>query len=236
MPGVNELGIKQSTLDPKLHRWKTNPLTTFAPNVDVSLYIDKYAGNISSKLKRIIQKAGVGSYNESITNNNFFDQWTKYNLFDWDEPCIEELKSKIYETYVHYCMSLNVYAEERENLLIRGWGVRLEPGEPIGMHSHSLHDYTFVSGNMSLDDYPTSTDYWLPLFSLYEGPFECPNKKGTICLFPSWLQHGVANNSAGQVRFSLAFDMFVKDSIDFILKTESQSSDLAQIILKSIPL
>ena len=112
MPGVNELGIKQSTLDPKLHRWKTNPLTTFAPNVDVSLYIDKYAGNISSKLKRIIQKAGVGSYNESITNNNFFDQWTKYNLFDWDEPCIKELKSKIYETYVHYCMSLNVYAEE----------------------------------------------------------------------------------------------------------------------------
>ena len=235
MPGVNDLCIKQNTSDPKLHRWKTDPQTPFAPSIDVAIYIDKYHG-ISSKLRRIIEKAGVGSYEESITNNNFFEQWTRYNLFAWDSPVIDDLRSKIYQTYLDYCSSLNVVAQDRDNLLIRGWAVRLEPGEPIGMHSHSLHDYTFVSGNMSLGDYNTTTDYWLPLYSLYDGPFECQNTKGTICMFPSWLQHGVANNSAGTVRFSLAFDLFIKDHIKFVLKTESQSSDLATILEKAIAL
>ena len=234
---VNDLVIKQRDGDPKLHRWKTwEPNTPFAPKLDVSLYLDKYQGNLASKLKRMIEKAGVGSYNEQLSGNNFFGEWTKYNIFDWKEPCIQVLRHKIYQSYVDYCKAIDVPVLDREDILIRGWAVRLEPGEPIGMHSHSLHENTFVSGNMSLDDYPTSTDYWIPLFSLYHGPYECPNKKGNVALFPSWLQHGVANNMTGEVRFSLAFDMFVKDSIEFILKTESQSSDLAQIILKSIPL
>ena len=91
---VNDLVIKQRDGDPKLHRWKTwEPNTPFAPKLDVSLYLDKYQGNLASKLKRMIEKAGIGSYNEQLSGNNFFGEWTKYNIFDWKEPCIQVLES-----------------------------------------------------------------------------------------------------------------------------------------------
>ena len=101
------------------------------------------------------------------------------------------------------------------------------------MHSHSLHENTFLSGNMSLSLNDTTTDYWIPLFSLYHGYFRVKNDPGNICLFPSWIQHRVDHLKDRQVRYTLAFDLFTKESFNYIEKTETKVKKVAKIILLS---
>lgn len=226
---INDLVIKQRDCDSKLHRWKTwEPNTPFAPSLDVSLYIDDFGDTLSNKLLDLIKYNNVGVYKNKV--------WEKYNLFEWDDPSIKDLKNKIWQMYLKYCQSINVESYSRENIWIRGWAVKLEENEEIGMHSHSLHENTFVSGNISLTENNTTTDYWIPLFSLYHGTFQCNNKPGRIVLFPSWVQHGVNPNQSGYVRYSLAFDLFTQKSIDYVYETKTENIELGKVILLSVQL
>ena len=56
------------------------------------------------------------------------------------------------------------------------------------------------------------------------------NKLGNITLFPSWLEHKVDLNTTGQVRFSLAFDMFTAHTMNYIRDNRNNSSVLQNII------
>ena len=59
------------------------------------------------------------------------------------------------------------------------------------------------------------------------------NTLGKIMLFPSWLEHRVKENTTGQVRVSLAFDMFTEHSIDYVSDNRNQSSALQKTLLLS---
>ena len=59
------------------------------------------------------------------------------------------------------------------------------------------------------------------------------NTLGKILLFPSWLEHRVKENTTGQVRVSLAFDMFTEHSIDYVSNNRNQSSALQKTLLLS---
>jgi Putative 2OG-Fe(II) oxygenase len=226
---INDLIIKQRDCDPKLHRWKTwKPNTPFAPNVDVSLYIDNLGNDVAEKLIDLIEDHKVGPYKNRA--------WEKYNLFEWSDNTIESLKNKIWEMYLNYCASIDVEPYSRDYIWIRGWAVKLEAGDDVGMHSHSLHENTFISGNISLTQNNTTTDYWIPLFSLYHGTFQCENHPGKIVMFPSWVQHGVNPNESGIIRYSLAFDLFTKKSMDYVIETKTENTDLGKVILSSVPL
>lgn len=226
---INDLVIKQRDCDPKLHRWKTwKPNTPFAPSLDVSLYVDDFGDILSNNLLGLIKEKNVGPYKDKA--------WEKYNLFAWDDSSVKHLRNKIWDMYLKYCESIDAESYSREYIWIRGWAVRLEANEDIGMHSHSLHENTFVSGNMSLTENNTTTDYWIPLFSLYHGTFQCKNHPGRIALFPSWVQHGVNPNQSGEVRYSLAFDLFTQKSIDYVYETETENTELGKVILLSVPL
>ena len=106
------------------------------------------------------------------------------------------------------------------------------------MHSHALHENAFVSGNMALHNLnqTTTTDYWIPLFSLYHGYFHVKNEPGSVTFFPSWLQHRVDTNPNPKVRYTLAFDLFNEYNFKYIRKTETSDTDLAKIILLSTKL
>lgn len=226
---INNLVIKQRDCDLKLHRWKTwEANTPFAPNIDVAIYVDNLEIDTANNLLDLIIKNNVGPYKDRA--------WEKYNLFQWKDDCILELKDYIWKMYCDYCSSIDVEIYPRNYIWIRGWAVKLEEEENIGMHSHSLHENTFVSGNISLTENDTTTDYWIPLFSLYHGTYNCSNRPGRIAMFPSWVQHGVNPNCSGKVRYSMAFDLFTQKSIDYVTENNTEETEQGKLILLSVPL
>ena len=236
---LNLLVIHKQT--DKLHRWKTwEPKTPFAPNVDAHLYCDKYEPLLAKEIKVIANQSYLGQIEESkfLTGANWKSLWTKYNVFSWSHSVFNVLRDNIYNSYVKYCESLEFPVLDRKDIWIRGWFTRLEQGQNIGMHSHALHENAFVSGNMALHNLnqTTTTDYWIPLFSLYHGYFHVKNEPGSVTFFPSWLQHRVDTNPNPKVRYTLAFDLFNEYNFKYIRKTETSDTDLAKIILLSTKL
>ena len=223
---INDLVIKQRDCDPNLHRWKTwEPNTPFAPSIDVSLYSSQVQGDLSCKIISEIEERGLGYYDG--------EEWKTYNIFSWDNSWVRSLSEQIWNTYIKYTSSIEVESYTKDSVWIRGWVVRLDPGQGLKMHSHSLHENTFLSGNISLTDNNTTTDYWIPLFSLYHGMFRYVNNPGSMVLFPSWLQHSVDENTSGKVRYSVAFDMFSHHTMDFIRANRNKSEDIQNTILLS---
>ena len=51
-----------------------------------------------------------------------------------------------------------------------------------------------------------------------------------MTLFPSWLEHKVDPNTTGQVRFSLAFDMFTEHTINYVRNNRNDDSVLQKAI------
>ena len=223
MNDIDSLVIKQG--DDKLHRWKTwKPNTPFAPSIDLSIYVDDISLDFTKTLLDYIISNDLGDH--------LNDAWKTYNIFDTNLESLRSLREIIWCMYQDYCKSIDVESYPRDEIWIRGWALRLEEGEEVPVHSHSLHENTFVSGNMSLTQNYTTTDYWIPLFSLYHGSFKCQNEPGRVALFPSWVQHSVQPNQSGVVRYSLAFDMFSKTTFDYLEKNNSEDP----IISLSVPL
>ena len=223
---INDLVIKQRDCDPNLHRWKTwEPNTPFAPRVDVSLYSHRVQEDLPYQIISEIEDRKLGYYDG--------EEWKTYNVFSWTSPWVKQLSEAIWETYLRYTNSIEVETYDKDKVWIRGWVVKLDPGQGLKIHSHSLHENTFLSGNLSLSENNTTTDYWIPLFSLYHGMFRFENHPGSMVLFPSWLQHGVDENNSGKVRYSLAFDMFSEHTINYVRANRNKSEEIQNNILLS---
>ena len=215
--------------NPKIWRWKNwEPNTPFAPKFDIPIYMDHCGDDLSSKLVDIICK-------ESICRERDSDNWMTYNIFDWDFLELKVLCDKIYHMYEDYVSELGLPCLTKDKIWIRGWGLALDDGKGVMHHSHSFHENSFLSGNLSLSTLtpPTTTDYYFPYLSWYFGYWMVENTLGKIMLFPSWLEHRVKENTTGQVRVSLAFDMFTEHSIDYVSNNRNQSSALQKTLLLS---
>ena len=204
--------------NPKMYRWKSwEAQTPFAPSFDVPVYVDS------------IDVEGL----EDLLASKLPIEWTTYNIFDWDEDIIKSLADKIYWSYTEYINQLCYNIIPKDRLWIRGWGVTLNDDEGIDHHSHAFHENTYLSGNICLSDLDSSTDYYFPYLGWYFDYWKVNNKSGNITLFPSWLEHKVDPNTTGQVRFSLAFDMFTEHTIDYVSNNRNNSSVLQNIIMLS---
>ena len=204
--------------NPKMYRWKSwEAQTPFAPSFDVPVYLDS------------IDVEGL----EDLLASKLPIEWTTYNIFDWDEDIIKSLADKIYWSYTEYSNQLCYNIIPKDRLWIRGWGVRIEPEDHLNHHAHAFHENTFLSGNLSLSNLNTTTDYFFPYLGWYFGYWKVKNVPGTMTLFPSWLEHKVDKNTTGQVRFSLGFDMFTEQSISYIRKNRNENSETQNILLLS---
>ena len=215
--------------NPKIWRWKSwEPNTPFAPKFDVPIYMDKLGGDLSNKLADIISK-------EPICRDRETEDWMTYNIFDWDSLEVRVLSDRIYQMYQDYVSELGYPCLNKDKIWIRGWGLALDNGKEVRHHSHSFHENTFLSGNLSLSELipTTTTDYYFPYLGWYFGYWMVENTLGKIMLFPSWLEHRVKPNTTGQVRVSLGFDMFTEHSIDYVRNNRNQSSALQKTLLLS---
>ncbi len=204
--------------NPKMYRWKSwEAQTPFAPSFDVPVYIDS------------IDVEGL----EDLLSHRLPIEWTTYNIFDWDEEIIKSLADKIYWSYTQYMNQLCYDVIPKNKLWIRGWGVRLELDQHLNHHAHSFHENTYLSGNLSVSDLDTTTDYIFPYLGWYFGYWKVKNVPGTMTLFPSWLEHKVDMNTTGQVRFSLGFDMFTEQSLSYVSENRNKNSETQNILLLS---
>ena len=204
--------------NPKMYRWKSwEGQTHFAPSFDVPVYVDS------------IDVEGL----EDLLASKLPIEWTTYNIFDWDEDIIKNLADKIYCSYTEYINQLCYNVIPKDKLWIRGWGVRIDPDNYLNHHAHSFHENTYLSGNLSISNLDTTTDYFFPYLGWYFGYWKVKNVPGKMTLFPSWLEHKVDKNTTGQVRFSLGFDIFTEQSISYIRENRNKNSETQNILLLS---
>ena len=181
----------------KLYWWRSwEPRTRFAPLVDAPLWVEHVGGVIVEKiLSRVSEK-----------------KWYEQNYFAAADDEIG-LASILMSMYSQFASELDYRLPE--NLYIRGWYNIIPPMGSLPLHHHSIHENTFLSGNMLLTDSKIPTEYHIPGYSTYGGNFKPPSRAGTITLFPSWIEHKVGTNQEDHDRIALAWDLYTWESMAY---------------------
>ena len=189
-----------------LMRWTSwNASNPLAPKWDVPLWYDnlpdEFIDNIIGKIYSIEKELG---------------DWKHYNLFSWSDqfPFVNKLLLLLKTMYSWYMEELEY--DYPEKIYIRGWLNILQPGELLPVHSHSFHENSFLSGNILLTDSEVSTEYIIPNYSTYCGNYLAGKTKGSVLLFPSWVEHFVP--VVKEKRYCLAFDFYTDTSIEYLQK------------------
>jgi hypothetical protein len=217
---------KRTSQDDRLHRWKSwDANTPFAPTFDVPIWIDEIKDRVAIDLIDAIKENDLGMYKKL---------WEDYNIFKWEYHSIKSLQASIARVYNDYMSCLEIEKENLNSLWIRGWAVALDPGQEVPRHCHAYHENTYLSGNISLSDTGTVTEYLIPHLSSYYGSWKAENKPGRITMFPSWIEHFVA--PVEEKRYSIGFDIFDFNTIEYISKNKIPGDKAQQTILHSIPL
>lgn len=179
----------------KFYWWKSwDPQTRFAPNVDCPLWVDN------------VRREGV----EKILSRRSDTDWTQQNYFLQDDIGIG-LMDILASMYSQYAYELRWALPD--GIWIRGWYNIIKPGQSLPLHHHSIHENTFLSGNMLLTDSNVPTEYDIPLYSTYGGTFKPPSTAGTVTLFPSWVEHKVETNESEHDRIALAWDLYTEQAM-----------------------
>jgi len=198
-----------------------HPLTEFTPTWNfqfwTAVYDNENLGKIKSWIldneKRIIDAyskksrsdGGTGLGQQSLTA-----QYNSFNLFKETEHLSEfnDLKIFIKEEYNKFMMESRSIIR---NCSMYCWANVLSSGESIKRHNHGAWHYSYLSGNMHLDDYPTVTRYYNPFNENY---LDFKNIKGGLTFFPSYLYHETTEFHNNDKRVSIAFDLLDVCSID----------------------
>lgn len=198
-----------------------HPLTEFTPTWNFYFWtavydsenLEKVKSWIIDNEKRLIDvyssnsrsDGGTGLGKESLTA-----QYNSFNLFKETEhlPEFNDLKKFIKSEYDKFMI------ESRS--LIRKcnmycWANVLKTGETIKKHNHGAWHYSYLSGNMHLGDYSTTTRYHNPFNESY---LDFQNVKGGLTFFPSYLYHETTEYNDKDKRVSIAFDLLDNISID----------------------
>ena len=186
------------------------PRTHFAPQWNVIFRRFKFEGNLPAIRNWMIGKeeellnlpvthdAGTGVSEESLTT-----RFGRYNVFDYVDECPElnNLMQFLRLSYMDYIRYEEVPLVELD---ISCWYNILRDGEGMTEHVHSTTSDSYLSGNMQLSEFPTSTKYRAPLD--YFGGMHVQNEPGHLVMFPSYIPHSVDGEYTGK-RLSLAFDL-----------------------------
>jgi hypothetical protein len=99
---------------------------------------------------------------------------------------------------------------ELRDCYVTSWYNVSRTGQYIDKHLHDTGPNSYLSGNMHLDDYKTTTDYYVPFDRDNVNPF--PNQKGGLTIFPSYLPHSAGTHTEDNFRVSVAFDFTLEES------------------------
>jgi hypothetical protein len=201
--------------DPRMFHFKSwSPNTTFAPRINCPIFVDRIE---EYKCKKILEDWGWSNCERPWSSYNFFYEHKKNNLLE-----------EIMLMTGAFCDILDV--ELIDNLWIRGWLNKLETGESLPVHHHSIHENTYLSGNMLLTESSIPTEYTIPGWSLYGDNLKPPSKVGTTTIFPSWVEHEV--KEVDSPRIALAWDLYTYDAMLYAEKNNPNNEMMLSIPFK----
>ena len=202
-----------------LQSWKSmHPLNEYAPTWNIPFWNSVYP-NVDDvdfmknwlvdneetlinnfKKDRLNEDGGTGLGADSLTG-----QYSAYNLFQVTKniPQFMNLLNWIKEQYIEYMHSNSTTIR---NLHMYSWANVVHPGQPITQHGHGAQNFSYLSGNIHLDNYATQTVYYCPVDEQVKVGFE--NVKGGLTFFPSYVLHSVPKHEENNKRVSIAFDLF----------------------------
>jgi uncharacterized protein (TIGR02466 family) len=191
------------------------------------LLITKYESNFEKELK-FVEKL---KYEENGKNGNFRSS----NSYLFEKKQLKKIKD--------FCQnSLNIFTKEvwqsTTNLIItQSWSNRNPKGS---IHHEHIHPNSIVSGVMyfrlekhlppimfSKTQFESLKLNYEKYNALNSQTFYLPAVSGELILFPSHLRHSVPINTSEDVRVSLSFNTFAKDTL-------GSEKDLTELNLRKI--
>lgn len=165
---------------------------------------------------------------EFIKNLNMVQNRTNLiseNLYIFELPELASVKSAVHDALQVYASE--VMGIEQELYVTQSWSLINHPN--VGMHGHS-HSNSIVSGSFYYCDIPEPSsqmvfdryrEYRMLEINPLPGKRSVYNtnvnvivpKTGELILFSSGLQHYVETNTTDQVRYSIAFNAFIKGKL-----------------------
>lgn len=172
----------------------------------------KVAEIILSKEKQIIETTEPLFDNDGYTGlgtDSLTSRFMRFNVFSWDEPEIQKLKSSVFNKYLEFLQDLNV---PRRKVYIQCWANVLRHGQEIKAHSHDCGNNSYLSGHISVQVDNTSTCYYTSTDQLNNPAiYESKNEIGKLTIFQSCVPHYTTKNLSDRERITIAFDLFIYD-------------------------
>lgn len=160
-------------------------------------------------------------------SNIDIDSWGKYNIFEYNHPFIDGLKTEIKDKYEEYVSKLSV--KPKEHLWINGWINMQQPGVGLNRHNHSLHENSYLTGVVVLKCDNSSTDFYMPLLEeVGDGVISVQNFEGQFLMFPQWVMHSVKEQES--LRFTIGFDLNTSDAIEYQRKKSKNAVSMMHSI------
>ena len=171
-------------------------------------------------------------WNNNVKNFNFQKMKSKNALITSDKNvlnnnCFDNLKKELQSHINNYVYNVLKVKDNLKFQIINSWINIHKPGQSSGIHSHSN---SLLSGVFYFNDeediggirfYPNNFNLFYKSISINykENNYinaeyiSYKNKKGTVLLFPSHVDHSVEENKSNVDRYSLAFNIFVKGKL-----------------------
>ena len=206
----------------EFRHWKSlPPITPYAPTWDfkigTSLCDDIDLNSLSSlllskerEIKKLPSSTGDGGKPTDGYTGVGIDSTTakfkSYNLFTWDHPEINKLKSHILKSLFEYNSACG--NETPVELYSYSWYNVLRFSQKITPHLHSIHPHCYLSGHFNVQVNKTSTCYLNPVNVINDPEvIEIKNKPGELTLFPSYVFHYTTRHYSFKPRITIAFDI-----------------------------
>jgi len=174
---------------------------------------NKIAKIILKKEKEILETT------ESVSNTAFYTELgansltsraSTYNLFDWVEELeIVKLKQAIFDKYSLMMQELKIY---QPKTWIQCWANVLRKDQEIKMHLHSVHEWSYLSGHVTVQCKDTATAYVNPINPINDPEiYEAKNKVGMLSFFFSNMPHYTTKHESDEERITIAFDLHINE-------------------------
>jgi len=195
-----------------------HPLTEFAPSWDFTIGTDIWDADktdivrqwLIANEQRIIDTyppnrddGGTGLGIDSVTS-----RFARYNLLQFGNelPELNDLYKFIQISYLNY---IHYHHSHIRDINIVCWYNVMRQGDKINEHAHGIDPYTYLSGNIHLDNYKTKTYYKSSIDKDLIIPID--NIKGNIAIFPGHIKHYTDEHTESNLRVSIGFDLHLNE-------------------------
>lgn len=202
--------------------FQNNPIqTAFAPQYNYLIAdtmiedvdFENIGNYILDQEMRLIEESESTSIDSYYTGLNAYSLTSRaltYNVFNFDNEEVQKLKQKIFE---HYIFFLDLFKVKREKVFVRCWANVLRYEEEIKPHLHSVHEWSYLSGHVTVKCKDTRTCYINPINQLNDPEiYAKENKVGELTIFQSNIPHYTTKHMDMSERITIAFDLVPEGS------------------------